>query len=239
MTVRPWTFVSAYLADVNARSTDDYVRLGEALIEAPVPKVLFVDERLRNRFEVDRPDTHFVWTRFEDLYLSRYETSVTPQIQTPTPTKDTLRYLMVQCHKTEWLDRATELNPFGSTSFVWTDISIGKFFKDKQDLWSSMVPMTAREVNLIRMPSIWPTPVRADDATLRRTIQWYFAGGVFGGPTAAVREFASVMRRACLEAVADGWLTWEVNLWAMIHRTRPDLFDLYPSDHNRSLLESF
>ena len=54
---------------------------------------------------------------------------------TDNPNKDNLQYLFVQCHKTEWIKHAIDVNYFNSDQFIWIDFGIYHIFNNNLQLF--------------------------------------------------------------------------------------------------------
>lgn len=72
-----------------------------------------------------------------------------------------------------------------------------------------------------------------NDHNFLTNIQWYFAGGVFGGDRDSLLKFADLMR-ANTEFIVftRHTITWEVNIWVFIYLVHPELFIPYSCNHD-------
>lgn len=122
--------VSAFITGINQRSDrnlDKYLELGNVFLASSIPKIVFIDSTVFENvlsqhsvsgrgsvqmkdgksfnyglltdgktmiFEFDKKDMYFY------SYLERLDQF---SVSTPTPDKDTIEYMFVQCHKTEWM----------------------------------------------------------------------------------------------------------------------------------------
>lgn len=194
----------------------------------------------------------FVFFEKTNMYLTAYRESATEfSLQTPYPKKDTLDYMFVQCHKTEWLAIAISLDSalFGGSSldgmYVWMDFGIRHMYSSDIAFESAVYRLRDRHANakekwnrmLIYAPGCWDA-TRVYHQDIYRNVFWIFSGTTFGGGAGAILEFARRTREKCIELLTTKrHLMWEVNVWALIFRDCPALFSLFYGDHNASLLE--
>jgi hypothetical protein len=194
----------------------------------------------------------FVFFEKTDMYLTAYRDLATEfSLQTPYPKKDTLDYMFVQCHKTEWLAIAISLDSalFGGSAldgmYVWMDFGIRHMYSSDIAFESAVYRLRDRHANakekwnrmLIYAPGCWDA-TRVYHQDIYRNVFWIFSGTSFGGSAGAILEFARRTREKCIELLTTKrHLMWEVNVWALVFRDCPALFSLFYGDHNASLLE--
>jgi hypothetical protein len=71
-------------------------------------------------------------------------------------------------------------------------------------------------------------------------IHWVFAGSVFGGYKDALLQFASHVREKCLQIIHEKrHLMWEINVWYLVYKVYPGLFDFYKCDHNYTIIAHY
>jgi len=134
------TIVTAFMSQINARGdrpVQKYIDLGKALLSLHIRQIVFIERYiyetyLRNEYRglgvgcsSIRFFTHgghayeyvvlghltFVFFERTDMYLEQYREMATEfSLNTPHPSKDTLDYMFVQCHKTEWVAMAISLD---------------------------------------------------------------------------------------------------------------------------------
>ena len=121
-------FVSAFITNVhqNDKSINDYIDYGMKMINLNMNQIIFLekyifyeyfkkyDNNIINTFKYEDEKTfeyiifgniHFVFFEKKDMYLYNYKERITNfQIITNNPNKDTIDYMFVQCHKTEWIN---------------------------------------------------------------------------------------------------------------------------------------
>jgi hypothetical protein len=231
--------VSAYIKlerDVPDKPVQFYVDKGKAFMRhfAAFKKVVFMDRAVISHFGEGDDNTRIIPTSLEELYLHKYKNLLRISVNTDNAEKDSANYFMVQCHKTEWIKQAIESDAFSSQQYIWIDIGIDNILK---------TPINTTALThvypLIRIGSIWDLDKQYGRDPYR-SICWYFAGTVFGGHRDALVEFARIQRDMCMLLVTEkNTLTWEVNIWYLLWRDRPDLFLPYRCDHDSSIINLY
>lgn len=185
---------------------------------------------------------YYEWTNM--FLLSREENATEFNIKTSNPHKDTFRYMVVQCNKTEWMEIASSVYGMenadtSSTQFAWIDFGIYHMFPSKRIFQSNFFKFTQKikNTNSVCFASCWnpftPLPANLD---LYKTVAWVFAGSVFYGNKQNIRQVAEKVREKCLEIIETRkTLMWEVNIWYMVFKENPDMFSFYYGDHNQTI----
>ena len=233
--------VSAYIKlerNVKDKPVKFYLQKGKTFIQrfAGFRKILFIDSALFSVFsEYADEQTRIISTSLEDLYLYQYKKQLeNVSVHTDNTEKDSVDYFMVQCHKTEWVKQAIASELFKADQYIWIDISIDNVLKESVNTSN----LTHSYPN-IRIGHIWNlhTNYRLD---IHKDISWFFAGTVFGGNRDTLIEFARITREKCLQLITEkNHLMWEVNIWYLLWKMRPDLFSPYPCDHDHSLIHNY
>lgn len=239
------TIVSAFIANANQRqdrNIDDYIEYGKKLIATDANKIIFIDEtilELKLNFETTR-NTVIVPVKKTDNYLYAYKEKITNfHLNTTFPEKDTLEYMFTMCHKTEYIRKAIELNPFQSEQFIWVDFGINHIFNNDGEMFNNIISrLNSKKFDNIRIGSIWSPHFKC--MNIYKNIAWYFAGGVFGGDTDALIKFADLTKAQCIKTIEENQtLMWEVNIWFLVFLENRKLFSLYSCDHNPSILDNY
>lgn len=186
----------------------------------------------------------FVFFEKSDLFLWKHKTLASEfSLNTGNPAKDTLEYMIVQCQKSEWLAISQQCAIDNSNKeYVWIDFGVFHMFNGKIDKFQIELYKMRNRVNRRVLQSgeskrvlfarCWD-PNHSFFGDIYKDVNWTFAGSVFGGGSAAILQFAKLMRDKCLQILNEkNTLMWEINVWIIIYRENPDLFDLYPSDHS-------
>jgi len=224
--------VSAYVKldrYVPSQPVQFYIDKGETFMRrfAAFRKVLFIDRAVIAHFGEGDENTRIIPTSLEELYLHKYKGQLSASVHTDNAEKDTIL-------KTEWIKQAIESEAFESMQYIWIDIGVDKILRAPVNT-SSLTHAYPR----VRIGSIWDLDKRYGRDPYR-SICWYFAGTVFGGYRDALIEFARIQRDMCMRLIIEkNILTWEVNIWYLLWRDRPDLFLPYKCDHDSSIINMY
>lgn len=238
------TLVSAYvfLPTNQNRSIEKYIKYGKKWFDLDIPKVIFIDELVIDKFTHFQNDkTIILPTKLTDIYLYNYRKLITNEIRTDNPSKDTHEYFMTICHKTEWVRKAIKINPFNSSNFVWADFGLYHVFRNKEKIvdWNRIYNI----YSTVRIAAIWdlnrPDLPEKWKLHIYKDIYWYFCGGVFGGHRDALVQFADYTKEKCLQLIQSGVLVWDVNVWYLVYQEHPELFDPYLADHNETIINNY
>jgi hypothetical protein len=241
------TIVSGFLSNINnteQKTVEKYIEHGKKLIEIRLPKVIFIDKQIYKQYFSNLSDelTKFIEIEKKDLYFYEHIDKITNfKLNSTNPNKDTMEYMFVQNHKTEWVKQAIQLDYFKTSQYVWIDFGIYHVFKDNHILFKKCVyNLRYKRYNNIRFPGCWH-PRNLRNINILHDISWYFAGGVFGGHKDKLLEFANLTKEKCLYLINNKkHIMWEVNIWHLVYidTIDKDLIDWTPSDHTfRILLE--
>ena len=240
------TIVSAFLTNINEhRSLDKYIEYGRYLLNTSPNKVIFIEETIHNIYfkDVKYENTHFIFIQLNELYLYEYRDELHNfNVIHSNNSKDTIKYMFVQCNKTEWVRKAIELNHFESEQFIWLDFGIYSVVNNKEDFDTHINNLMYKSYENIRIATgigFYNENLNFD--LLYHYICWEFLGGIFGGNKNALLEFADLMKEETLSIVQNKKLIcWEVNIWYMLSlKCRNDLFNKYYADHNTSMIENY
>ena len=236
------TIVTAFIVSNTRsdRSISTYLELGRTLLECKVPTVLFMDDAYLDFFE-PMEHVHMIPVNKASLELNAHREQFTQfKLTTNNPSKDTLDYVILMCSKTEFICKASQLNPFHTEHFVWVDFGIHHLFAGNVPLFTEAIKSLQYEGDQIRIGRIWGPRVTWNPGDIYHTIAWYFAGGIFGGKRPALLEFEIQMKKKCIEIIRErNSLMWEVNVWRLIYVENPTLFSLYECNHHPSLLLNY
>lgn len=253
------TIVSAFIGGINKspnKSIDLYLRYGYQLMRIKIPKILFIDETLIDQLKKIGDDISYEYNyiipyKLTDIYLYQYVNQLkNVSVCSSNPQKDTIEYFMVQCHKTEWIRQAIELNRYNSVNYMWIDFGIYQFI-DKLNLSTeekfnqfsnSLYQIEYQKTDLIRMPQMWNLKATCNNFHdyMKKHICWYFGGSLFGGNKDNLIKFAQSTKQQCLKMIIDeSWLVWELNIWYLVYQETPQLFETYWAKHDLSIFEKY
>lgn len=216
------------------QNIDFYKQYGVQLLEIKQNKIVFMDKNLIDIFlPYENGYTKILPTTERDMYLYSYLNILQHKIE-GNINKDSNFFFSVMCNKTEWLRQAVELQLYEGDQYIWIDFGIFKIFN--QDVQISNLEKCYEKV---RIAHIWDLNINYS-SNIMKEINWYFAGGVFGGNKNKLIQFADIMKQTTLDFIKENnYLVWEVNLWYMIYKRHKDLFDPYACDHNNSIVNNY
>ena len=271
------------------RPVQKYIDLGKSLLALHIPQIVFteryiydtylraeyrhlglgVEDGNRIRFLAYGGRAYeyivlghltFVFFERNDMYLEEYREMATEfALNTSQPTKDTLDYMFVQCHKTEWVAMATCLDSDnGDGIYAWLDFGIRHMypstiafevavygFRDRMIRRSSVARtpegsgrgITREDVSSkVIAPGCWDAK-RTYSYDVYRDIFWVFSGSAFCGKSNTLLEFARRTKSKCIEILSmRNRLMWEVNVWYLVYCDCPALFSLFYGNHNATIL---
>jgi hypothetical protein len=267
-------FVSAFITNVhqNDKSIENYIDYGKKMVNLNMNQIIFLEKDIFDSyFKEDTNETihsftyedekkfdyiiynniYFIFFEKKDMYLYEHKNNITNfQITTNNPNKDTVDYMFVQCHKTEWIkmsiflmNQQNNIN-VNNIEYIWLDFGIYHIIKNDEIFKIEIQNLNERTLlNLhekIHIGGIWD--LNHDYGTTQNNrIAWYFAGGIFGGSSSDMLiQFADLMKKKCLEIINErNTFIWEVNIWHLIYLDNKDLFDVYRCDHNVSMLANY
>jgi hypothetical protein len=239
------TIVSAFITNVNVNPTKSiktYIENGKLLLQANIPKIIFLDENIFDEFKnYSNELTKLIKIKKEEIYLYKYINLLENfNLVSTNPTKDTKEYMFIMCNKTEWIRQAIELNIFNTSNFIWIDFGIKHIFNCENDKYIKKIEILNDKVyDKIRIGHIWDLN-RDYHTNLYNNISWYFAGGVFGGDIKSLLIFSEKTKEMCIKIIEEKHLImWEVNVWYLVYKEMPTLFDFYSCDHNSSLIDNY
>ena len=239
------TIVSAFISNVNSRkdrSIEKYIEYGKVLLQAKIQKIIFIDELIFDELNnCSNEFTHLIPIKKESIYLYKYKDLLCNfNLNSTSPEKDSLEYMFTMCSKTEWITKAIELNYFNSINFVWIDFGIRHMFKcDDNEFIQKIKNINKTIYKKTRIASIWNPDIQYY-GDIYKDVTWYFAGSVFGGDIKSLLIFSEKTKEMCIKVIEEkNTIMWEVNIWYLVYKEMPDLFDCYTCDHNSCIIENY
>ena len=239
------TIVSAFISNVNSRkdrTIEKYIEYGKVLLQTKIQKIIFIDELLFDEIKnYSNELTYLIPIKKESIYLYKYKDLLTNfNLNSTSPEKDSLEYMFTMCSKTEWIKKAIELNYFNTQNFIWLDFGIKHIFNcDDNEFITKIENINNKIYKKIRIGSIWNPDIQYY-GDIYKDIRWYFAGGVFGGDINSLLLFSEKTKEMCIKIIQEKkTIMWEVNIWYLIYKEMPELFDCYNCDHNSSLIDNY
>lgn len=216
------------------QNIDFYKQYGVQLLEIKQNKVVFMDKSLIDIFlSYENEYTKILPTTETDMYLYSYLNTLEHKIE-GNINKDSNFFFSIMCNKTEWLRQAIKLQLYEGDQYIWIDFGIFKIFNQNIQLSNLQ-----NCYDKVRIGHIWDLNLTYS-IDIKKTIAWYFAGGLFGGNKNKLIEFADIMKETTLNFIKENnYLVWEVNLWYMLYNEHKELFEPYPCDHNNSMVNNY
>jgi hypothetical protein len=238
--------VSAFLENVNKRkdrNTEKYFEYGKKLLSVPIQKIIFMDENCFDMFKIFQNDyTVIIPFKKKNMYFyeKEYFDKITKfNINSTCPEKDTLEYMFTICYKSEFIKDA--INYFKKNEqFIWIDFGINHVMKcSDTEFQQKIINMCFKNYDNVRIASIWDVNCNYS-IDIYKDISWYFAGGIFGGNSTYLLKFADLVKENCIKIIKEyNTLMWEVNVYFLVYRKNKELFSLYKSDHNNSIIDNY
>ena len=280
-------FISALITNINKnihKNVESYTDYGKKMLNLNIFQITFIEKKvfyeyfkeytyeisISNFFEyspkivleyVILNNKIFVFFEKEDIYLYQFKNNITNFVlDTDNINKDTMEYMFVQCHKSEWVKMAIYL--FKSLSFLgidnriidnfhflWIDFGIFHMIKDDLIFNNEITNLSNRyssncnsiQENKIRIASCWNLDsCFPNNYNIYKKIVWYFAGSIFGGSYKELIVFADKMKDKCIHIILEQkTIMWEVNIWYLVYLENKTLFDNYICNHDSSIIINY
>ena len=220
------TIVSAFVTGINKKKEMDishYIEYGKKLLHLPIPKIIFIELHIYDQYlstgSSVYPLTEFIFIDPKDIYLYTFLPHITNfQINSVNPDKDTIDYLFVQCNKTEWVRQAIHRNTFKTKQFTWIDFGIYHIVKNDALFRNAIMKISQTSVEKVAVGNCWNLrlPFVRD---IYKDVAWFFAGGIFGGETQYLLEFADLVQQKCIQYITERRsFIWETNIWYLVYK---------------------
>ena len=228
--------VTALVNIFNPRGIETYINCGKKLLNVDTEKIVFIEENIFLEYLSDEsfPKTRFVFFEKHDNYLTHLDTP-NFKVITINPQKDTLEYMQIQCHKTEWLKMAMDISDHDQ--YTWIDFGIYHMINDEDILNADVISIASKSYDKVRSAGCAVNKIIPD---ITKRLFWFFAGSVIGGSRKALTEFAALTRQKCETLINDkGILMWEINVWFTIFIEQPHKFSMYRSNHDTTIMKGY
>lgn len=278
-------FISALITNINNnihKNVESYIDYGKKMLNLNISQITFIEKKIfyeyfkeysneiSNFFEYSPKlvleyiilnNKIFVFFEKEDIYLYQFKNNITNFVlDTDNINKDTIEYMFVQCHKSEWVKMA--INLFKSLTllgirnldldldylhFLWIDFGIYHMIKDDLIFNNEITNLANRyssnciQENKIRIASCWNMDLcLPNNYDIYKKIVWYFAGSIFGGTHKELIAFADKMKDKCIQIISEKkTIMWEVNIWYLVYLENKTLFENYLCNHNSSIIINY
>ena len=276
-------FVSAYITSINTnRNISEYIECGKKMLDIDIFQVIFIEkhifyEYLQNYIVSDFTNGCFIYNidsqikKFDyviygkkifvffdrdDNYLYKYKSDVTDfYIETDNHSKDTIDYMFVQCHKTEWVKMAIILmkqviNTIVNVNFLWIDYGIYHMIRNEDVFKRELEELVTRnnlnkkDSNSLRIAGCWDINLIYNNMNIEvdiyKKITWYFAGSVFGGNESILIDFADKMKERSIKIMKEKkTLMWEINIWYLLCLENREMFNTYICNHDTTIISNY
>lgn len=225
-----------YDKEYSNKNLDIYLDKGKKLIELPIPKIIFIEKELIDLLPRNNL-TQYVPFEFSDMWLySEYENIQTFSNYRNNSKKDRNIYLVTQLQKTDWVNKAIEINPFETNQFMWIDFGIFHLSKNDIDFANKIINKSKYLIHndTIHLPSCNPYEYSQEELNkifLSHPI-FFFAGGMFMGTKKSHLLFDKLVKEKTFSLLNSKMITWEVNIWYIIYKENPKLFSFYLAGHD-------
>ena len=154
--------------------------------------------------------------------------------------KDSMNYLLLMNSKTEFIQKAIQIDKWKTEHFAWIDYSLFYIVKNQSSVshymkqWTNMYFL---EKSYLMMPGCW---TQKPDWNMDRILNypcWRFCGGFFIGSKDRLLDFHESAQSHFYDFVKENKaLTWEVNYWSWLEQTNKINPTVYFADHDDSIL---
>jgi len=222
------TFVSAYYKIYDDSDNESYVDYFLKWAEKGASVVLFLDPlyaSVAEKFK-DYPKVKVINdVAFADLPVSKLYPETCDLPASRNEKKDTYKYLVLMNSKLDFIKMA---QPHITTpNAAWIDFGITKILKNIDGAW-----LKVTNIQIPHDKVLIPGCTQKGDISLDN-VHWRFCGGLVFGTMKNLLNFQDKAENKLIALQKEtNKLSWEVNVWASMEQTEPELFQWYSADHN-------
>ena len=234
---------------------EQFISNGQKLIDIPLYKILFIDEKYIFNFTPNSYTTILPYNT-KSLWLYPHMEKITSSninVLKQNNIKDNEFFHAIQLQKTTWMlegithykTQQTGNNPSSKPiQYAWIDFGIFKIFNNDLKLFQeTLMQIPARYTNStipenkITIPGCWI--LNREFKHELQQITWFFCGGFFIGNERSIRLFNNLVKLEVLELLEKHKIfIQEVNVWFRIWRDKcNEIFYWYQADHNHTMFE--
>lgn len=148
--------------------------------------------------------------------------------------KDTYEYLALMNSKFDFVADAEKRFPFFN-HYSWIDAGVFKLCNDHDEAREHLRAISNVKGGKIITPR-GRQEMLSDEPFPPTHPCWRFLGSLLIIPQELVAPFVKEFMRELDNVLADGVITWEVNVLAYLERRTPNWFTGYAADHNQEIL---
>lgn len=220
-----------YIKDINF-----YLDQGKFITELPYNMIIFTEDDLydnvynmRKKY-IDR--TVIIPLKFEDTYFYKdydvlHNLKNVFHIKNIGEKKDTVRYVILNNNKFDFMERSIKLNPFSSTHFLWIDFGITHVASEPHTItrWITSIP------NKVRQMVINPYIEKEQPKEYFQYTRHNVSGGLFSGSKAYLLNYIATFKKMYDKILIDNWYQLDEAVMSMVIKEYPELFDCYYGDY--------
>jgi hypothetical protein len=151
--------------------------------------------------------------------------------------KDRLSYFALMNSKLDFIQKAKMLFPQHET-YCWIDCGIFKFIKDVPTAYARLMSFNDITLSTAFLAPVGMLPTQSkEQPPIVDYVYWRFLGSIFFIKNEGVDHFKLLCDKILQDVLNLGKITWEVNVWAILESTSPQLFETYHADHNDSIFD--
>jgi len=208
------------------------------ILKLPYPIIIFTDDDsiiqdIQNE-RVSLKDKTCIYKKpFEETYFYQYLDKlnelqsnyyiINGNIQHETP-----MYIILNNNKFDFMENAIDLNPFGSSHFIWMDFGINHVALDTHKIhsWIDKVPDKIKQLCI--NPYIEDIPPKI----YFQYIYHNMAGGLFSGSIENIKKYIGLFKEKTQQIYDEGWYQIDEAVMTMVYRETPELFDVFYGDYH-------
>jgi hypothetical protein len=210
------------------------------LLQLPFPIIFFIDENeetydaiYNTRKEFNLLDNTYIYMcDFKTTYFYKYLSKLQELqkkffIRNGEIEHETPLYVILNNNKFDCIDKAVDLNPFGSSHFIWMDFGINHVSLNNEYIyeWINQVP------DKIKQLCINPYIEKIPPKIYFEYIYHNTAGGLFSGSIENMKKYSELFKKKTEEIYNDNWYQIDEAVMTIVQKENPELFDLFYGDY--------
>jgi len=250
------TFVTAFI-DLyeddrqHVRTSDNYVSLFKQLASSGISICLYVSSSYELiGLDLQKQFPNVVLMRILELKdTETYKIIMDHNPEIPIVSnikKDTKNYMILMNSKSEFVYKASIVNPFNTNHFAWIDFGICHILRNPQKTLTDLFNLSNTQLidKLLVFPSCWTKNeslniINKNKQLLTTNIQWRFCGGFYIGDKDSLKDMYLLVKNELpnyIKHSGTNIINWEVNTWLWLEQDCGWNIETYKSDHNDSIL---
>jgi hypothetical protein len=223
------------------RKLESYIDFSKQfLMKLPFPIVFFIDDN-ENTYNIiynfrkdlglldktciyieDLKKTYFYkdLSRIEELQKTFFIRNGEIEHETPL-------YIILNNNKFDCIDKATKLNPFNSSHFIWMDFGINHVAQSTEYVYEWIDKVQDKIKQLCINPYI-------EDGSPKEYFQLIYhnmAGGLFSGSIENLQKYSQLFKNKTAQIYNEEWYQIDEAVMTIVQRENDELFDLFYGDY--------